>query len=156
MSPVDGEKVPDWIRPLALCVFRRDDGTILAAAGYDSVKDQRFYRPLGGGIDFGERAEDAARREIREELGAEVHGLQLLGTFENIFVLEGETGHELIWLYEAQFEDTTLYENDVVMADEGGSAFEAHWVNTDQLATEKIPLFPDGLAEMLSSEPTGV
>ncbi len=156
MTPAEGERVPDWIRPLALCLFRRDDGAILAAAGYDSVKDQNFYRPLGGCIEFGERAEDAARREIREELGAEIHALRLLGTFENIFILQGQTGHELIWLYEAEFENQSLYEDEVLMADEGGAAFEAHWVSRESLASGQTPLYPDGLLELLTSKPSGV
>ncbi len=155
-STKGGYRVPDSIRPLALCLFRRDDGAILAGAGHDPVKDQRFYRPLGGGIEFGEKAEDAARREIREELGAEIHNLRLLGTFENIFVFQGETGHELIWLYEAAFDEPAFFESDVVMADEGGSAFEAHWVKIDKLAREKTPLYPDGLGEMLTGKPSGV
>ena len=64
---------------LALCVFRRADGALLLAFGHDHVKGQDFYRPLGGHIEFGERAEEAARREIMEELGAAVDGLRLLG-----------------------------------------------------------------------------
>ena len=99
----------------------------LAAPGYDVVKKQRFYRPLGGGIEFGERAEDAARRELQEELGAELTDLRLLGTFENLFTYQGRPGHELIWLYEARFTDASLYERDVLTADEFGSKFEVHW-----------------------------
>ena len=55
------------IRPIALVVFKRDDGAILVAPGYDRVKDKAFYRPLGGEIEFGELAIDAARREIHED-----------------------------------------------------------------------------------------
>ena len=107
---------PQYIRPLALVLVRRDDGAILVAPGFDPVKKQRFYRPLGGGIEFGERAEDAARREMQEELGAEMTDLRLLGTFENLFTFLGQPGHELVWLYEARFTDPSLYERDVVIA----------------------------------------
>lgn len=41
------------IRPLAICVFRHQD-RILVAEGYDPVKDEHFYRPLGGGNEFGD------------------------------------------------------------------------------------------------------
>ncbi|HEX5141250.1 MAG TPA: hypothetical protein VFX19_09915, partial [Dehalococcoidia bacterium] len=54
----------DWrgrIRPIAIVVFRRPDGAILVAPGFDTVKQQHFYRPLGGEIEFGELAEDTAR-----------------------------------------------------------------------------------------------
>ena len=141
------------IRPLALCLFRRDDGSILVAPGYDEVKRQRFYRPLGGEIEFGELAEDAARREVREEIGAEVDdGLRLLGVFENLFVYQGERGHELVWLFEGRFADASFYEREVIEADEGGSKFEARWVPLDLFVRGEAPLYPDGLLEMLQGQ----
>jgi 8-oxo-dGTP pyrophosphatase MutT (NUDIX family) len=141
--------VSGQIRPLALVVFRREDGRILVAPGFDHVKQQRFYRPLGGGIEFGERAEDAARREIREELGAEIDGLRLLGVFENLFVFLGSPGHELVWLYEGHFVDPVPYQCDELTADEGGVAFPVHWVPLELFVKGEAPLYPDGLLEML-------
>jgi 8-oxo-dGTP pyrophosphatase MutT (NUDIX family) len=61
------------IRPLALAVIRRDD-RILVFEAHDSVKDETFYRLLGGGIEFGDRGEEAIRRELVEELGVEQRG----------------------------------------------------------------------------------
>jgi predicted enzyme related to lactoylglutathione lyase/ADP-ribose pyrophosphatase YjhB (NUDIX family) len=151
---IDNESVASYIRPLALVVFRREDGRILVAPGFDHVKQQRFYRPLGGGIEFGERAEDAARREILEELGAAIDGPTLLGTFENIFTYRGQQGHELIWLYEARFADASFYEREVVEADESGAKFEAHWVALDVFERGDAPLYPEGLLPMLR-EPEG-
>jgi 8-oxo-dGTP pyrophosphatase MutT (NUDIX family) len=142
---------PQRIRPLALVVVRRDDGAILAAAGFDHVKQQRFYRPLGGEIEYGERAEDAARRELREELGAELSDLRFLGTFENLFTYQGQPGHELIWLFEARLLDKALYERDVLIADEFGSKFEAHWVPIETFRRGEAPLYPDGLLALLHS-----
>ena len=145
-----GQTVAGYIRPLALALFRRGDGAILVVPGFDPVKQQRFYRPLGGGIEFGERAEDAARREIREELGAEIDGLKLLGVFENIFTYLGQPGHELVWLYEARFTDPALYSRDVIEADESGARFEVHWVRPDVFVHGEAPLYPDGLLELLT------
>jgi len=42
------------IRPIAICAFLRNN-RILVAEGFDPVKDETFYRPLGGGIEFGNR-----------------------------------------------------------------------------------------------------
>src|SRR3990170_1329775 len=136
------------IRPLALCLFRRDDGALLVVPGYDTVKRQRFYRPLGGEIEFGERAEEAARREVREEIGAEVDGLLLLGVFENLFVYQGERGHELVWLFEGRFSDASFYDREVIDCDEGGARFEAHWLPLAAF-TPETPLYPDGLLQAL-------
>jgi 8-oxo-dGTP pyrophosphatase MutT (NUDIX family) len=44
-----------------------------------------YYRPLGGGIDFSETGEEAARRELREELGVELGSVRFLGFLENLF-----------------------------------------------------------------------
>jgi len=140
------------IRPLAICVFRREDGAILVAPGYDKVKQQRFYRPLGGEVEFGERAEEAVRREIREELGAEIEDVKLLGVTENIFTFLGAEGHELVWIFEARLTNRTLYEQEVVICDEGGAAFEAHWVSLSLFEAGDAPLYPDGLLEMLATQ----
>jgi ADP-ribose pyrophosphatase YjhB (NUDIX family) len=142
----------DWrgrIRPLAIVVFRREDGCILAAPGFDHVKLQRFYRPLGGEIEFGELAEVAARREIREETGAEIKDLKLLQVAENIFTFLGASGHELVWCFEASFVDPAYYQDDVVRCLEGDAAFEAHWVPLPLFERGEAPLYPDGLLEAI-------
>jgi ADP-ribose pyrophosphatase YjhB (NUDIX family) len=141
---------PNYIRPLAICVFRRDDRCILVAPGYDAVKRQHFYRPLGGGIDFMERAEDAARREIKEELGTDVEIVRLLGISENIFTYLGRPGHELVWTYEARFQDQSFYARDVLLANESGTAFEVRWVPLALFENGEAPLYPDGLLALLS------
>nr|ANA08068.1 Zn-finger containing NTP pyrophosphohydrolase [uncultured bacterium 5G4] len=148
---VFGETVANYIRPMALVIFRRDDGAILVAPGYDRVKQQRFYRPLGGGIEFMEPAEEAARREIREELSVEVTDLRLLAVLENIFTFLGQPGHEIIWLYEARFADPSFYQRDILHADESGADFEVHWVPLETFLSGQAPLYPDGTLEALTS-----
>jgi ADP-ribose pyrophosphatase YjhB (NUDIX family) len=142
----------DRIRPIAIVVLRRADDCILAAPGFDSVKQQRFYRPLGGEIEFGELAEHAARREILEEVGAEIDNLRLISVFENIFTFLGARGHELVWAFEASFKDPKYTLRDVVVCDEGGSAFEAHWVPLDLFVRGEAPLYPDELLAALTAE----
>ncbi len=58
------------IRPLALCIFRRGD-KIFVSDGYDALKDQAFYRAIGGGIDFGEAGHETVRREVRNRGGSQ-------------------------------------------------------------------------------------
>ncbi|MBV6822129.1 NUDIX domain-containing protein [Pseudomonas sp. PD9R] len=57
------------IRPLALCIFHHR-GKILVNRFYDDEKQLSLYRPIGGGIEFGERSADAVVREVQDELGA--------------------------------------------------------------------------------------
>ncbi len=63
------------IRVIAIAVIARPtDGALLVYDGYDSVKRELYHRPLGGGIEFGETAEAAVRRELHEEIGVELAG----------------------------------------------------------------------------------
>ena len=89
------------IRPLAICVFYRDR-RILVNEAHDPLTGQTFYRPLGGGIEFGETSVKAIAREIREEIGAEVTQLRLLGTLESLFTFSGVAGHEIVQVYDGE------------------------------------------------------
>ncbi|WP_336359940.1 hypothetical protein [Haladaptatus sp. ZSTT2] len=42
------------IRPVVLGLVRRND-EVLVGRGYDPEADEVFWRPLGGGMEFGER-----------------------------------------------------------------------------------------------------
>lgn len=138
------------VRPLAICVFRRDD-RILVAEGYDPVKRQTFYRPLGGAIEFGERSEDTVRRELMEEIGAEVGEVWYLGTLENIFVFNGEHGHEIVMVYDGVLTDTGLYEQAEVEGNEAevGESFKAVWKSLDEFGEGRSILYPTRLLELL-------
>jgi len=98
------------IRVIAIAVIsRRSDGALLVFDGYDSVKREHFHRPLGGGIEFGETGEVAVRRELREELGAELDEVALLGFLENLFTCDGRPGHQIVAVFSARLADTSLY-----------------------------------------------
>ena len=95
--------------------------------------------------------EEAAVREIREELGAEITGLRLLGTTENIYTFNGRPGHEVVFLYEAHLADSSLYDNDSISATESdGSAIKVLWKPLADFRTGESILYPDGLLELLS------
>src|SRR5512138_2357066 len=99
------------VRALAICVFR-NNGRILVNEGYDPVKDQHFYRPLGGGIEFGEPSSDTICRELMEELNVEVNqeSLRYLGALENIFTFDGMPSHEILLIYDGTLKDPDLYD----------------------------------------------
>jgi 8-oxo-dGTP pyrophosphatase MutT (NUDIX family) len=138
------------IRILALCVFR-NCGRILVACLHDPGDDQDFYRPIGGGVKFGESAAKAMLREIDEELGTPVEGLKLLGVLENRFTYDGKPGHEIIFIFDAMFSDQKLYQLKHVPAHEGaGRSICTRWIDPYK-KKRKIPLFPEGLRELLQN-----
>ena len=96
------------IRTIVLGIFLHED-RLLVFRGDDPARDVVFYRPLGGGIEFGERSADAFVREMREELGAEVTAVRYLGMLENIFTHAGKRGHEYALLYAARFVAPAFY-----------------------------------------------
>jgi 8-oxo-dGTP pyrophosphatase MutT (NUDIX family) len=137
------------IRPIAICLFHRG-GRILVFEGHDPVKGETFYRPLGGGIEFGERGEETIAREIREEVGAEVANLRFLGPIENIFTFMGEPGHEIVLVYDGDLANPALYEREALdLVEEDGTHFKGVWKSPGEFS-EVAPLYPAGLLEMLS------
>ena len=143
------------IRPKAVCVVRRGD-EILVSAASDSVKGETFYGPLGGGVEFGELAADAVRREIREELGAELAEVRLLAVLENIFTYEGRPGHEITFVFLGTFADAALYERDELRWTESdGTLWVARWMPLEHFANGGPPLYPTGLYELLKQDGAG-
>lgn len=136
-------------RSIAICIFSHN-GRILVAEGYDSVKQEYFYRPIGGGIEYGEYSKDALIREIREEVNTELTQPRYLGTLENIFFFEGEQGHEVVFVYDALFIDPSFYTQERIDASEDdGTPFTAVWKPLAFFQDGSVPLYPDGLLELL-------
>ncbi len=139
------------IRIIALCVFRHHD-RILVACLHDPAKKQDFYRPLGGGVKFGESATEAILREIDEELDTPVEGLKLLGILENRFTYRGKPGHEILFIFDACFSDKSRYKLKEVPAHEGaGRRIHTRWINPDR-KKRMTPLYPEGLRELLDDQ----
>jgi len=138
------------IRPIAICVFQHQN-RILVFEAYDPVKDELFYRPLGGSIEFGEHSSIAAKREIKEELGAEICNLLFLGSIENIFECDGKPGHELVQVYKAEFVDPEFYHREWFDAfEDDGSELKVMWKDIEFFKNGKAPLYPTGLLELLT------
>jgi 8-oxo-dGTP pyrophosphatase MutT (NUDIX family) len=138
------------IRPLALCIFH-NNGKILVNQFHDATSGQSFYRPIGGGIEFGERSRDAVVREVQEELGLAIHNVDLIGTLESIFTYAGKPGHEIVQVYDARFDDATVYEKPWLDGCESdGAAFRALWCDGSSF-TEEARLVPEGLSELLEA-----
>ena len=137
------------IRPIAICVIRRGH-ELLVFEGYDSVDKGVYYRPLGGGVDFGEHSRATVIREIQEEIGAEIVAPRLLGVLENVFVFEGERRHEIIFVYEATLADRSLLDQESPRGFEAnGAPMKICWKSLAAIEREGARLVPDGLAALI-------
>src|SRR5215210_1613352 len=134
------------IRPIALALIV-DDRRLLVSDGIDHVKGERFYRLLGGGIELGESGAEALARELLEEIGANATEVEYVETVENIFVYEGEEGHELCRIYSVTLEGEAIRERDEIhLLDSDGRAV---WIPIDSFLRRSEPLYPDGVVELL-------
>ena len=97
------------IRPIVLGVAIKD-GKLLVSEAYDSVKNNYFYRCLGGGIEFQETSIDALKREFKEEINIDIEVGELLGVAENIFTYNGKKGHEIVFFYEINIPENLYQE----------------------------------------------
>jgi 8-oxo-dGTP pyrophosphatase MutT (NUDIX family) len=139
---------PNQIRTLALGLIRDGDRTFLSE-GYDPVKQQTFYRALGGGVDFGETSYDALKREFQEELQAELTNIKYLGCIENLFIFKGQQGHEIIQLYQCDFVESKFYKLDQLEFTEGESKQTALWMNIEQCKSGEVHVVPEQFIEYL-------
>jgi 8-oxo-dGTP pyrophosphatase MutT (NUDIX family) len=106
-----------------------------------------FWVTPGGGLDDGESYEDAARRELAEEVGRDDLVLgQCIWTREVAFTWERWRVHqrERTFLVEvpAPFEAITVFPDEEPITGSG-------WFTTDQLRAEPDPVYPVGLADHL-------
>ncbi|MBN3467637.1 NUDIX hydrolase [Pseudomonas savastanoi pv. phaseolicola] len=138
------------IRALVLCVFHHQ-GKILVNEFHDVVAKQTLFRPLGGGIEFGERSINAVVREVYEELGFSISNVRLIGTLESIFTYAGKPGHEIVQVYDARFDDAEIYKKPWLAGLESdGATFKAAWHSASSFTSESA-LVPEGLFDLLKN-----
>ena len=92
---------------------------------------------------------DAIAREVKEELGLSISDIRLIGTLESIFTYAGKPGHEIVFVYDARFDDADVYEKPWLEGHESdGAAFQATWCFGSSFNAGS-PLVPEGLSELL-------
>jgi 8-oxo-dGTP pyrophosphatase MutT (NUDIX family) len=138
------------IRVVALGLHWRD-GRLLAAEVRDDAARIKGVRPLGGEIEFGESWRTALVREFNEELGIDITITGEPLVMENIFVHEGSTGHEVMFIVEVAFPQRAFAGQDRIdFREDNGEEIVARWFDLDDLDVEGGPsLYPSGLKEAL-------
>ncbi|MDR1476870.1 MAG: NUDIX domain-containing protein [Rickettsiales bacterium] len=115
------------IRPIVVAAIKRPDNRYLVNIG--EAEGRKWFRMLGGGIKFGETAEEALIREFKEELGADIIVGKKIEAYESIFIYKGKKGHEIVFVYEAEFADKSLYDMDrIPMIEEAFKDEYALWI----------------------------
>jgi ADP-ribose pyrophosphatase YjhB (NUDIX family) len=133
------------VKALAVIV-RPADGALFVCEDEDGSADG-YARPPGGSVEFGELAQEALRREFREEFGCGLTGVSLLTVLENRFDLNGVAGHEVDFVFRAEFADPSFYERESIQILDHPDMYTTWW----SPATHRSRLVPAGLADVLTS-----
>lgn len=114
-----------------------------------------FWSLPGGRVEFGEAAEDTLRREMREELDAEVEILRLLWLVENFFVYDGKNYHELSPYFLMRLPESSKYikESGPYRCAEPGSNLVFQWFPNSATTLAELPLVPSFLQTELQVLP---
>lgn len=134
------------IRPIVLGLAIKNN-KLLVAEGYDNVKNQTFYRCLGGGIDFLEKSCDALKREFKEEISANIIIKDFLGISENIFTYKGKNAHELTLFYSIEIPDE-YYKDEYQILDEDNN-IKAKWISIKEFKNKSKILYPEEVFKYL-------
>lgn len=132
------------IRPVVLGLVCKN-GKMLVSEGFDHVKNQSFYRCIGGGIEFLENSTDALKREFKEEINLDIIINSFLGISENIFTFEGKDAHELILFYLIDIEDKD-YKDEYINADNGGIV---KWIDIEEFKNNNKIIYPKEVLQYL-------
>jgi len=74
--------------------------------GFIFEKDKNgFFFPVGGRIKINENSIDAAKREIKEELGIDITDLEYKATIENFYQYENIPFHEINIIHQVKIKD---------------------------------------------------
>jgi 8-oxo-dGTP pyrophosphatase MutT (NUDIX family) len=91
------------------------------------------------------------RRELQEEVGAELDELRLLTILESLFEFEGKPSHEIVFVYEATFADPDLYDRETFVVSEETGTLPGIWRRLVDFDMASTPLYPEGLLDFLRS-----
>ncbi len=112
-----------------------------------------FWTLPGGRAELLESAAETLRREMREELDAEVTVGRLIWVVENFFEYDAQAYHELAFYFSMSFVENASWLNadGSFAGDEQGTPIIFQWLPLDRL--EAVRLYPSFLREALQKIP---
>lgn len=140
--------MPDRIRPVVVGIVRRGDELLVHEV--EQFDDSgAAYRPIGGGIEFGEHSRDALHREFDEELGVSLTDVSAAETYERVFMHDGERHHEIWRAYDCRIVEDWPYERETFTFTEPelGVELRAAWKHPDAFLDGDDVLYTESLLD---------
>ncbi|MGE4061969.1 MAG: NUDIX hydrolase [Rhodospirillaceae bacterium] len=138
------------IRLKAIGLAKRE-GRLLVCEVRDDANLLKGWIPPGGGVEFGETAEAALRREIREELGIECAVCGAPTIFENLYEHEGAKGHEIVFAFPIMIPDPGISAKQrFLYLESDGNHHFAEWIEIERFHDGTETLFPSGIGALLA------
>jgi ADP-ribose pyrophosphatase YjhB (NUDIX family) len=140
---VDGR----WFRYRAAAIILDADKVLMARNEVEP-----YYYSIGGGVHHGETAQEAVRREVREETGAELEIQRLAFVHENFFhgdstaSLAGRSCHELTFYFLMKAQPGIVLDGISTVLD--GVPEWLEWVPLDEFGRDR-PAYPSFFATEL-------
>jgi ADP-ribose pyrophosphatase YjhB (NUDIX family) len=141
-------KVGKGAKVKAVCAFRHAD-RLLVIENVERDTGQTTCKLPGGTVELGETTYDCVVREIREELDAEIRNVDRLGVIEAVFQTNGQLRHQIVFVYQATFDDPSFYAGGSLRIREGKKELTASWKPFGEFCDGKTLLRPQGLLNLL-------
>ena len=137
------KKGVDYIGNAAVTFCHDGNGKYLLGLRSDKCRDEHNkWDPIGsGGIEFGDTIEETIRKEVKEECGADVLGIEFLGTREVFREHDGKKTHWIQFDYKVHIDSTQ------VKIMEPDKCLELRWCKIDEIPEPRHSQFPVFLAK---------
>jgi ADP-ribose pyrophosphatase YjhB (NUDIX family) len=136
------------VKVKAVCAFGHRE-RLLVIESVERDTGQTTFKLPGGTVELGETTYDCVVREIREELGAEIRNVDRLGVIEHVFQTNGQLRHQIVFVYQATFEDPLFYAAASPRVREGKKELTASWKPVRVFIDGTAQLRPQGLLTLL-------
>lgn len=136
------------IRPIAISIIRNNN-KILVYERKDDITGEKFYRLVGGCIEFGEKSDEALIREFKEELNLGINAIKLLSVFESLFTFNEKKLHEIVFLFDSKFIKKEIYKDKSIVGIEGERAFNAIWKDVKDFTENDCVIYPEEVKKYL-------
>lgn len=81
---------------------------------FEFSKKNNFYFVIGGRVKTNESSDDAAKREIFEEIGVQLENLKIRAIIENFFTEDNKKFHEICFVYNAEIDKEPVLSSTLV------------------------------------------